>query len=803
VGAAVAATEGMHGFTSALTSFVGRDGEVAQVAGLLAEYRLVTVTGPGGIGKTRLAAEVARAVAGRFADGIWLVELAAVSDSGQVAAAVAAALGVARVPGLSVIEALAAVLSRQQLLVVLDNCEHVVIAVAELCRALLLAADDLRVLATSREPVGLAGEARFRLRPLPVSGAGTSSGQEMPAAMKLFADRARQADPRFDLDSDSERMAARLVERLDGMPLAIELAAARIEALGLGLMLDRLEDSLLLLVSPDRATAPRHQSLAATVEWSYLLLSEEEQRIFRRLSIFPGLFTLDAAVTVAGAGTEPLILHLVDCSLLNPPRVGPDGRVRYLMPETIRVFGVGRLAGAGEETEAAAALARHTLAVAEEAAAGMRTRDEVAAVRRLDAEATAIHQALTWALEHDPDTALRLGVALAKWWILRGRREAGRAMLLAAAEHAAPGSPNWCQAQFWLGDMGPVAKSLGHETAAYEVLATQGPSPLLAEVLAGRSRTLMYLGQISEAASDARKALDVARQISYPAGEILALAQLSRTAHYAGDTSEALERARQAQRVLASGELGWTLRFTGNFIIEVLIESGDLPAARQSLADSLAWMEQAGDRTHQITALALMADLEFRAGDIAASGERLREAAELAIVTGARDRLLRCLDLFGYLCAAKGQDTQAVTIWTAFQTGLTAEGSHDMPLSAERRQEPLRKAVQALGPARSQAAQDRGAAMAVETAGEFALMAGSTDVQPSPAPESPSRLNQLSPREQELVSLVAKGRTDAQIAGQLYISVSTVRSHLDRVRDKTGSRRRADLTRLALQAGLI
>jgi predicted ATPase len=139
--------------------------------------------------------------------------------------------------------------------------EHVVAAVAELCRVLLPAADDVRVLATSREPVGLAGEARFRLRPLPVSGAGTSSGQKVPVAVKLFADRARQADPRFVLDSDSERMAARLVERLDGMPLAIELAAARVEALGLALMLDRLEDSLHLLVSPDRAPAARHQSL--------------------------------------------------------------------------------------------------------------------------------------------------------------------------------------------------------------------------------------------------------------------------------------------------------------------------------------------------------------------------------------------------------------------------------------------------------------------------------------------------------------------------------------------------------------
>ena len=789
-----------HGFAGALTSFVGRDAEVAEVAALLAGHRLVTVTGPGGMGKTRLAGEVARLVAGRFADGAWLVELAAVPDPGQVTAVVAARLGLQSVPGLPAAEALAALLGRQQLLLVLDNCEHVLDAVAELCAAVLPAADDVRVLATSREPIGLAGEVRFRLRPLPTE---VPNDLEVPAAVQLFADRARQADPRFVLDAGSGPAAARLVQRLDGMPLAIELAAARVEALGLPQLLDRLEGSPQLLTNADRTAPARHRSLAATVEWSYLLLGQGEQQVFRRLAVFPGPFTLEAAAAVAGPGSEPAVWHLVDCSLLSPPRPGPDGQARYLMLETIRAFGAARLAETAERPEADAALARYALRVAEQAAAGRRTREELAASRRLDAEDATIQQALTWALDHDPDTAVRLAVAVAEWWELRGRAQAAREVLLAAADHTTPGSQAWCLVQFWLGDIGPPAASIGHETAACEVLCAQSPTPLLAELLAGRSRTQMFFGRVPEAVSDARQALEVARQIGYPAGEILALAQLSRTIYQTGDTAAALEWARQAQLILASGELGWTMRFTGPFIIHILLESGDLTAARRSLDDSLAWARETGDLIAQGSLMLFRADLDLRTGDLAASGRHLREAFETSLRTGPLPRLPPRLDLLAHLCAAREQWAEAVTLWAAFQARLDAEEALDLPLDAQRRREPMRQAARALGPDRARAAQQRGAEMSVPAVTEFALMVADGPAQsPSASIPEPPGLTQLSAREQELVSLVAKGRTDAQIASQLFISISTVRSHLDRIRDKTSCRRRADLTRLALQAGL-
>ena len=228
---------GVYGFPAVLTSFIGRDGPLREVAGLLEEHRLVTVTGPGGSGKTRLAGQVARQAAGRFADGAWLVELAPVRDGAQVATVVAAALGVREQPGIAAAEAVGRVLARQQLLLVLDNCEHVIGAAAELCAGLLAAADDVRVLATSREPLAVAGEVRYRLGPLTLPGTGETADGEGSEAVALFADRARSADARFALDEQAAAGVARLVRRLDGMPLAIELAAARAESLGIGQLL--------------------------------------------------------------------------------------------------------------------------------------------------------------------------------------------------------------------------------------------------------------------------------------------------------------------------------------------------------------------------------------------------------------------------------------------------------------------------------------------------------------------------------------------------------------------------------------
>ncbi len=796
---------GLHGLAPALTSFVGRAGEVDEVADLVEEYRLVTVTGPGGVGKTRLAGEVARRVAGRFADGAWLVELAAVREPALVPAAVAAVLGIPQAPGMSVADSLAGVLARQQLLLVMDNCEHVIGAAAELCGALLLAADDVRVLATSREPVGVAGEARYRLPPLGLPGSGGQAEAGGSEAVALFADRARRVDPHFAVTRESGPVVARLVRRLDGLPLAIELAAARVEALGVAQLLDRLDDRFGLLVSADRRAAARQQSLAATVDWSYQLLGEQEQEVFRRLSVFPAPFTLEAAEAVAGEGAGPVVLHLVDCSLLAPPRTGPDGRARYLMLETLRAYAADRLADAGEQPGAAAALAWHALRVAEQAAAGLQTSaGELAAARWLDAEDAAVHQGMAWALEHDRATALRLAIALAPWWHLRGRFVAGSALLRAAAGHAAPDEDAWCAAQLWLGWLAlgtnELVGALGHFTAVRAAAAACGPSPALADGLAGRSAALLNVGRIPEGAEDARRALAVARELGYPAGEALGLMHIGLAASYTGDLENALAWARQAQRIDPATIPGWVARLCDAFLTDVLIEAGEVASAQLRCAEGLARARLAGSLFDQANCLQLMAELDRQAGHISEAGAHLREALEIAARIGFRIRLICCLDDCGHLCAATLHWAEAVTIWAAYAACLQDDGMSDLPLEARRRREPLRQAGQVLGPGLMRAAEERGAAMTLATAAEFAAMLAAARPQQPPAPTG---LPQLSPRERELVTLVAQGRTDAQIAGQLYISVRTVRSHLDRIRDKTRCRRRADLTRLALQAGLV
>jgi len=693
------------------------------------------------------------------------------------------------------------VLAGWQVLLVLDSCEHVITAVAGLCNAVLLAADDVWILATSREPAGVAGEARYRLPPLGAPGPGQAEagGSE---AVALFADRARLADPHFTLGGGSGPLVARLVQRLDGMPLAIELAAARVEALGLPQLLDRLDDRFRLLVGGDRLAAARHRSLAATVDWSYRLLSGEEQRVFRWVSVFPAPFTLEGAEAVAGTAAGPVVLRLVDCSLLAPPRAGPDDRARYLMMDTLRAYGAGRLADAGERSEADAALARYALQITEQCAAAMQaSAGELAAAQCLDAEDATVHQALARALEHNPDTALRLAIALAPWWHMRGRMVAGHALLRAAAAHAAPGNDAWCAAHYWLGhaahSTGDFAAGVADFTAICDALADQEASPVLVDALAGRAYLLVATGCVGEGTKDAHRAVALARKIGHPAGEALAWQALSMGAYYAGNLADAVACARQAQPIDPAGLPGWIARLSNDHLMVALLASGDVSAAWQRCADGLALARQAGDLVSQAYCLGQMAYMDWLAGRIPDGWAHLRESTQIATRVGHPLAILNCEDVGAHLCATTQRWAEAITLWAALDAHTNEGGFIDVPQDVDRRQAPLRKARQALGPARTRAAKQRGAAMTLATAAEFVTMLA------TPEPPAPAGHTQLSPRERELVTLVAQGRTDTQIASQLYISVRTVRSHLDRIRDKTGCRRRADLTRLALQTGLI
>jgi predicted ATPase/DNA-binding CsgD family transcriptional regulator len=801
--AEVAAAGGVHGFPAELTSFIGRAGPVREVAGLLAEYRLVTVTGPGGAGKTRLAGRVAREVADRFADGAWLAELAPVADPAQVAAVVAAALGVREQPGVPVAGVVARVLVRQQLLLVLDNCEHVIGAAAELCAGLLAAADDVTILATSREPLAIAGEARYRLAPLTLPDLDDLAGAAQTEAVALFADRARSADRHFALDEQTGPVVARLVARLDGMPLAIELAAARVEALGVTQLLDRLGDRFALLAGTDRTAPSRQRSLAATVEWSYQLLADDERRVFRAVSVFPGPFALEAAEAVAGPGAGPAVLHLVDCSLLVPPRPGPDGRSRYLMLETLRAYGTGLLAQAGEQDQAQAALARYAAGVAEEAAAGLQgIAGELAAARWLDAEDATMAHVLGWAVGHDLDTAVRLVTALGLWWVLRGRLAGQEPLLRELAGRAGPRSEGWCAAESWLArsafDAADLPGAQQRCAAVIDVIGDREPSRLLVDCLHLQAAVLPNMGRVPEGAAISRRALAMARELGYPYGQAFATNALAAATLYDGDPDGAVQLARQAGQT--PGIPGTAARVSGYLLAGMLAEAGDLAAAEQVCAATLASARDAGDLYSLGQLLPVMADLDLRAGRAADAAAHLHEAAQIALPVGMWFAISNVLDRCGYLCAATGRSADAVTVWTACDALEQQGGFAVEDAETHRREDALRQARLALGPDPARAAGQRGAAMSMTAAAEYVLMLTAPQ---SLLPLAPSGPGRLSARERELVTLVAQGRTDADIAGELYISIRTVRSHLDRIRDKTGARRRADLTRLALSAGLV
>ena len=662
----------------------------------------------------------------------------------------------------------------------------------------------MRVLATSREPLRVAGEARYRLGPLGLPDLDDLAHVAGSEAVALFADRARRADPRFVLDDQAGPVVARLVRRLDGMPLAIELAAARVEALSVAELADRLDDRFGLLTEGDRLAPDRHRSLAATVEWSYQLLEERDRQVFRTLSVFPAGFTLEAAEAVAGPGAGPAVLHLVDCSLLVPPRAESDGRSRYAMLETLRAYGAALLAGAGHQDGVAAALAGYALRVAEEAAAGSQTTTgEAAAARWLDAEDATMRQVLGWAAAHDTALALRLAGALGWWWLLRGRLAGEYRLLRQAAGRAEAGSGGWCAAQLWLGwaaqFSADLAAALGHFTAVRDAAADRPPSRALTFALAGRAGILRLMGRTAEAAGDARRALVLAREIGDPVGEFLALVDLSLDAHYAGHYDEAVRLARQAGQITA-GIPGGLARGRSAVLTIVLADAGDLAEAERVSAAGLARARDAGDLRNQAILLPRIVDLDLRAGRTGDAAAHLREGLNLAVRTGSWLEIGTGLFQCGELCAATGRAAEALTLWAAFAVAARHEGLTEPPWFVSRWEEQMRQARQALGPARARAAEDRGAAMSITAVAEYALMLTDPD---SPQPAASTGPGKLSGRERELVTLVAQGRTNAQIAAELYISVRTVGSHLDRIRDKTGCRRRADLTRLALTAGLV
>jgi predicted ATPase len=424
-----------------LTSFVGRDADVAAVRELIAEHRLTTLIGPGGSGKTRLATETARTLIGDLPDGVWLVELAAIGADGDVAQATVTALGLrdallGAAPSADVADGLIAAIREREALLILDNCEHVIESAAKFADRVLGECRRLRILATSREPLGITGEALWLVEPLAVPADASDAEIASSPAVRLLRDRAGAV--RKDLGGDQHTLAmmVRVCRALDGMPLAIELAAARLRTMSVDQLANRLDDRFRLLTSGSRTALPRHRTLRAVVDWSWELLTDAERRVLRRLSVFSGGASLEAAEGVCvGDGVEPadvleLLTSLAEKSLLVSES---GGAPRYRMMGTIKEYAADRLAEAGEADLARRAHLAYFTELAETAEPHLRRAEQLAWLATLEAERDNIGAAMRWAIAAgDAQAAMRLAAAAGWYWWLGGRRAEGIELMIAA-----------------------------------------------------------------------------------------------------------------------------------------------------------------------------------------------------------------------------------------------------------------------------------------------------------------------------------------------------------------------------------
>jgi predicted ATPase/DNA-binding SARP family transcriptional activator len=696
-GAAAGPTWSHGSLPAQLTSFVGRDDELDRLGRMLGETRLITLTGPGGAGKTRLSVEAGARVADQVRDGVWFVPLSPVRDAAEVPSAVLTAMGAnvgsalspaeaARLAAMEPLDWLTQILVARSLLLVLDNCEHVLDAVARLAGRVLAHAPGVRILATSREPIGLTGETIFPVPslPLPAEDADASQAAGSPA-VRLFADRAAAVRPGFRVDAETAASVVRICRALDGIPLAIELAAARVRALTPVQVADRLDDRFALLSVGTRNALPRHQTLRAIVDWSWELLDDVERMVLRRLSVFSGGAAPDSAEQVCALDTErdavvDVIASLVDKSLVTA--VG-EREVRYRLLETVRAYAAERLAEAGEADEVAAAHAEYFLALAEQAEPELRSRDQLAWLNRLTTE----HDNFSAALHHvsaagDAAAVLRFVGALAWFWITRdydaeAAEWAGRALQLAGdspppgladaftiatmvnmisgvtAKHgvelAEPGQavppqdvfgvlerlsvpPDTCHPL--LAAAAPMLAGLrdGSDTVRRNLQqARDHPDPW---VRAARRALAGHLadndGDIESAAEDLTEAYSLFTELGDRWGLIVSLAGLADVAIARGQAGEAVQLLEEARGYASEGlatNWGQTMRVA---IGRARARAGDIDGARGDLEQGVRFAKLIGEFDDAAAGYVELAEIARGEGDLAGAHGLLLQAAQIA-----------------------------------------------------------------------------------------------------------------------------------------------------------------------------
>jgi predicted ATPase/transcriptional regulator with XRE-family HTH domain len=629
-----------HNLPAQVTSFIGREREIAEVRRLLGTTRLLTLIGTGGTGKTRLAVQVVAGLLDHYPQGVWLAELAPIGDPDGVPTAVAGAVGVREEAGQPLVATLVAALRPRHLLLVLDNCEHLLDACAALVEALLRGCPHVTVLATSREPVSLAGETSWRVPSLALP-----DSEHLPPpealgqveAVRLFVERALAAHPHFALTAHNAPLVAQVCRQLDGIPLAIELAAARLRGLSIEDLAARLDQRFRLLTGGSRTALPRQQTLQATVDWSYGLLNMSEQVLFTRLAVFSGGFTLEAAEAVCAGEPVPvaavldLVLRLVDKSLV-AVESERAGRTRYRLLETLRQYGREGLVTRGEAETLYARHVAHYRDVAEQAMQMIREMQQPV-MDRLEAEDENLRQALGWALDHgEVQEGLRLAGALRLFWWYRGSFGEGRRWL--AALLALPGA---------------AAPTAARAQALYAQASLQFGSGWLAGRYwqgAGERRALH-----EEALAIAREGGDVVGQ----AWNLVFLGSLLGPTDYAGARAHLEEGLALAN---AQGDRGLD-HIALIFLGAVAWIQGDRSAARRWYTQSLGHAQRDRDQNGYARALHHLASMTFQEGDATAARPGLEES--LAIFRELPDRMgvAMVLGMFGVVAAAEGDSAHA------------------------------------------------------------------------------------------------------------------------------------------------
>lgn len=742
-----------------MTSFVGRDAQIEQAKRLLSQVRLVTMVGPGGCGKTRLALQVASGLQADYPDGVFVVELASLADSALVGGHVARVLGVQEIPGQPVESALPAWLRARQLLLVLDNCEHLVDACARLVEGWLHASAGLRVLATSRESLRVAGEVTLQVPPLSLPDAGSKSLATIARteAVRLFTARAGLARAGYSLTEDTAPVVVEVCRHLDGMPLAIELAAARVRVLSEHELLDRLTDRFRLLTRSGRVVDGRHQTLKATVDWSYQLLSAAEQLVFRRLAIFAGGFMLaDTEAVCGGDGVDAsevldIMENLIDKSMV-VSQIRDGQPLRGSLLETLRQYGRERLVEHAELEELCRRHARYFLAVADTAQPRLEGPEQGRTFDLLEAEQGNFRAALNWAASIDAELALALACALTPYWEIRGPlSEASNwlTMLIArvtpATELRARGLVAAASIAWKSGDF-DAARSLADEglMLARDLRATT----LVEDATYHLSVTLHSVGEFEQARVLAQEALARARQLGDSGRIAAALWNLGITCYFAGDAGTASTASDEFLSLAERSGDRRMLSVAKRSVGLLALDRHDFPLARSLFAENLRIRHELRDWTGIAYALEDhavldLAERHFERGlRIAGAARALRESIH----------------------------AWAVEPWQRkFNAGVEA-------------------GAQAF-PGRSSVYLEQGRRMELDDAVGYALGRQAYAEPPVPEADGP----RLTEREHEVVRWLTRGLTNRQIAERLAVGERTVDSHVEHVRNKLGLRTRAEI----------